>query len=266
MHVSSHFKATPSVGSLPSVFASLSTACWFQHLSPELLLFAVESEHPSAGVGCPSAGVGYPSAGVGYSSPEVGHFSAPAFPCSPNGYRRWESHSACSPVNTEIEACKFSTLHSGWYEHQKDKVSLWVLQSWMSPTHVLEVAVEDVQSLYPSPWVPWPCPPSPHPPSQAGCHMVPQSELSLPPTVAVPPQQRVVGLEHFVDTGVPAAQVGAVPPVVHGVAGCSHFDAPPQNDRWSSLGCLHVGRCWEGGRLGTPGEKGDVTMYSNNDH
>ena len=94
-----------------------------------------------------------------------------------------------------------------------------------------EAAVGDVQSLHPSPSAPSPFPPSPHPPSQAGCHMVPQSELSLPPTVAVPPQQRVVGLEHSVDTGVPAAQVGAVPPVVHGVAGCSYSYAPPQNDR-----------------------------------
>ena len=139
------------------------------------------------------------------------------------------------------------------------------LQNWVPSAYILEVAVEDVQSLYPSPWVPWPCPPSPHPPSQAGCHMVPQSELSLPPTVAVPPQQRVVGLEHSVDTGVPAAQVGAVPPVVHGVAGCSHFDVPPQNERWSSLGCLDEGRYWEGGLLETPGEKKDVTMYNNAD-
>jgi len=97
--------------------------------------------------------------------------------------------------------------------------------------YIPEAAVGDVQSLCPSPSVPSPFPPSPHPPSQAGCHMVPQSELSLPPTVAVAPQQRVVGLEHFVDTGVPAAQVGAVPPVVHGVAGCSHFDVPPQNEQ-----------------------------------
>ena len=70
-----------------------------------------------------------------------------------------------------------------------------------------EAAVGDVQSLRPSPSAPSPFPPSPHPPSQAGCHMVPQSELSLPPSVAVAPQQRVVGLEHSVDTGVPAAQV-----------------------------------------------------------
>ena len=85
MHVSSHLETIPSIGSLPPVFASLSTACWSQHLSPELLLFAVESEHPSAG--------------VRYSSAGVGHFSAPAFPCSPICYRRWGSHNACSPVN-----------------------------------------------------------------------------------------------------------------------------------------------------------------------
>ena len=110
MHVSSHFQTTPSIGSLPSAFAPLSTSCWFQHLSPEFLPLAVESEHPSGGVGHPSAGVGHPFAGVGYSSVEAGHFSAPAFPCSPNSYKRWESHSACSPVNNiiQIEAYKFS--------------------------------------------------------------------------------------------------------------------------------------------------------------
>ena len=138
----------------------------------------------------------------------------------------------------------------------------WTMM-WYGVAYIPPVAAGDVQSLYPSPWVPSPFPPSPHPPSQAGYHMAPQSELSLPPTVAVPLQQRVVELERCVDTGVPAAQVGAVPPVVHGVAGCSHFDAPPQNGQWSSLGCLHVGRYWEGDCLGTPGEKRDITMYSN---
>ena len=133
---------------------------------------------------------------------------------------------------------------------------------WYGVVYIPPVAAGDVQSLYPSPWVPSPFPPSPHPPSQAGCHMVPQSELSLPPTVAVAPQQWVVGVEHCVDTGVPAAQVGAVPPVVHGVVGCSHFDVPPQNGQWSSLGSLDLGRCWEGGHLGKSGSDYTTTVVA----
>ena len=99
MHVSSHLETTPSIGSLPSVFASLSTACWSQHLSPELLLFAVESVLFAVESVLFAVESEHPFAGVGYSSAGVGHFSAPAFPCSPICYRRWESHSACSPVN-----------------------------------------------------------------------------------------------------------------------------------------------------------------------
>ena len=76
---------------------------------------------------------------------------------------------------------------------------------------------------------------------------------SLPPVVAVAPQQRVVGLECCADTGVRAAQEGVVLPVAHGVAGCSPSDAPPQSDPRESLDSEGLQNCGGEGSLGTPG-------------
>ena len=82
--------------------------------------------------------------------------------------------------------------------------------------------------------------------------MAPQSGLLQPPVDAAAPQQRVVELECCGDTGVPAAQEGAAPPVAHGVAECSPFDAPPQTDPSGGLDSEGP-HSWVGeGCLGTP--------------
>ena len=63
---------------------------------------------------------------------------------------------------------------------------------------------------------------------------------SLPPTVAKPSQQKVVGLGCCADTETPVGKEGAALPAAYEVAQCSLFDAPPQSE---PTGChLDLGR------------------------
>ena len=82
--------------------------------------------------------------------------------------------------------------------------------------------------------------------------MAPQSGPSLPPVVAVAPQQRVVELECCGDTGVQAAQEGAPPQAAHGVAGCTPSDAPLQTGPRGGLGSEGLHSCGGEESLGTP--------------
>ena len=82
----------------------------------------------------------------------------------------------------------------------------------------------------------------------------PGASLSL--TVAVAPQQRVVGLGCCADTDKPAVKDGVVLPADHGVAGCSPSDAPPQSDLRGVLDCQGLGSYEGGGHLGIP-ERGN---------
>ena len=82
--------------------------------------------------------------------------------------------------------------------------------------------------------------------------MLPQSGASLPPTVAVAPQQMVVELGCCVDTGKSAAEEGTALPAVLGVAECSPSDVPPQSDPRGVLDYQCLGRCGGGGYLGIP--------------
>ena len=110
----------------------------------------------------------------------------------------------------------------------------------------------DVQSPCPSPSVPSPFSASPYLPSQTGRKVPPQSGPSLPPVVAVAPQQRVVELECCGDIGVLAAQESVPPPTAHGVVGCSPSDAPPQSDPQDDLDCQGQGSWGAGGSLEIP--------------
>ena len=85
--------------------------------------------------------------------------------------------------------------------------------------------------------------------------MAPQSRPSLLPVDAAAPRQRVVGLECYGDTGVPAAQEGAAPPAAHGAAGCSPSDAPPQTGVSGDRDCEGLDMCGEEEVLGTPEEE-----------
>ena len=123
------------------------------------------------------------------------------------------------------------------------------------PPPVAAFVAPDVQSLCPSLSVLSPSSASPYPPSQAAHTVLPRSGPSQPPVVAAAPQQRVVELECCGDTGVPAVQEGAPPPVAHGVPGCSPSDVLPQTEPRGSLDSEgpHMGR--EEGCLGTPGRE-----------
>ena len=90
--------------------------------------------------------------------------------------------------------------------------------------------------------------------------MAPQSGPSLPPVIVGAPQQRAVGLECCGDTGVPAAQEGALPPAAHEVTGCSPSDAPPQTGPRDDLDSEGLDMCGGEGSLGTPGERKRYTV------
>ena len=100
--------------------------------------------------------------------------------------------------------------------------------------------------------MPSPSSASPYLPSQAAHKVLPQSGPSLPPVVAVAPQQRVVELERCGDTGVPAAQESVPPPTAHGAVGCSPSDAPPQSEPQDDLDCQGQGSWEAGGSLEIP--------------
>ena len=72
---------------------------------------------------------------------------------------------------------------------------------------------------------------------------------SLPLTVPVAPQQRVVQLGHPVDNGIPAVQEGAPLLAVYGVAEYSPSDAPPHTGPRDGVDCQGLGRYCEGGYL-----------------
>ena len=85
--------------------------------------------------------------------------------------------------------------------------------------------------------------------------MAPQSEPSLPLTVAAALQQRVVELECCEDTGVPDAQEGAALAAAYKVTECSPSDGLPQNGQRDGLDSEGLHSCGGGGCLGTPGKE-----------
>ena len=84
------------------------------------------------------------------------------------------------------------------------------------------------------------------------CQMVPQFGASLPPTLAVAPQQMVGSLGCCVDTGKSAAEEDAALPAVLGVAECSLPDVPIQSDPGRCLDSQGLGKCEGEGYLEIP--------------
>ena len=82
--------------------------------------------------------------------------------------------------------------------------------------------------------------------------MVPQSGPSQPQFVATGPQQRVVGLKYYGDTGVLAAQEDAAPLAAHGVTECSLSDVPTQTAPRGGLDSGGLHSCGGEGNLETP--------------
>ena len=85
--------------------------------------------------------------------------------------------------------------------------------------------------------------------------MGPQSESSLPLTVAAALQQRAVELECCGDTGVPAAQEGAALAAAYKVTECSPSDGLPQTGQRDGLDSEGLHRYGGEGCLGTPGKE-----------